>query len=56
MDRYVRIEGREDMGIGLGMIGAGGLLISIGAIRLVVFLITSEKKKKQMEWKMNERY
>lgn len=44
------------MGVGIGMVGAGGLLIFTGLVRLLVFWITSEKKKKQMEWKMNEKY
>ena len=41
------------MGIGIGMIGLGLLLFFIG---LILFMATSEKKKRQMEWKMNEQY
>lgn len=44
------------MGIGIGMIGLGLLLFFIGLIRLIMFMDTSEKKKRQMEWKMNEKY
>lgn len=41
---------------GMIMIGAGGLLILAGVSWLVFLLLTGKKRKRQMEWKMNERY
>lgn len=41
---------------GMIMIGAGGLLILAGFGWLIFLLLTGKKRKKQMEWKMNERY
>jgi len=41
---------------GMILIGSGVLLFFAGLIRLILFFALGEKKKRQMEWRMHEKY